>query len=557
MDKKHSALYDLLGVSTNAGQNDIKTAYRRLAKQYHPDINKSSESTNRMVEINYAYSILSDPAKRAAYDAGIRIEEEEGDREYENSVAYAESFAQQTRCQGCGRFDHTLRIATFPYVVSIFIASFKNFAEPGIFCDSCRCNKSIKWAIVSLIFGWWSVWGFFWNIGALIDNFRGGKMPREENAELVAQLAWVHMLLGKIAEAKSALKDLLGYGSNEEALNLKQELDRKYPGVSPVMTGNFRLGYLAVVFAVLGLYVILAMALFGGTTEPVSTQPSSPSQPSVVTPSPSSTAPQQSSSAESENLVNNKNAGPITWNNLLDSVEILLDDILPYIEDDDPEIDGMTMLHNKLEEKAIKTGLVSINIEYGEPLHACIAVETVDRGIVFLDLVPLSLGIEGEIPEDEYMQTVYLQEGKRIGFIPARLAKSTEYSWYTDYLESTYEYFDFYVYLNEFSKVIDRNSSRLDDIEATIDEIEYLLLSGPPNYTSERERLFNDRIDRFNSYIEDFNRQVEEYMTELNQSEKNGGDSQAPFIMLRKFLGFHRIFFPQCRYSQLKFFRWF
>jgi len=155
----------------------------------------------------------------------------------------------------------------------------------------------LKWAIVSLLFGWWSIWGFFWNIGALVDNFRGGKMPRENNVPLIARLAWAHMVLGKIAEAKAALKDLLKYGPNEEALRLRQELDSKYPSVAPAMTGGFRLGYLTLVIAILAIYGLVGNAILGGPSGPAVESP--PTQPNPVTPSqttPAPTAPSQPSS---------------------------------------------------------------------------------------------------------------------------------------------------------------------------------------------------------------------------------------------------------------------
>lgn len=61
--------YEILGVPRDASLEDIKKAYRRLAKQYHPDINKDDPQANeKFKEINEAYEVLSDPQKRAQYD---------------------------------------------------------------------------------------------------------------------------------------------------------------------------------------------------------------------------------------------------------------------------------------------------------------------------------------------------------------------------------------------------------------------------------------------------------------------------------------------------------
>ena len=60
--------YDILGISKNASQDELKSAYRSLAKRYHPDVNKDPDAEEKFKEIQEAYAVLSDPQKRETYD---------------------------------------------------------------------------------------------------------------------------------------------------------------------------------------------------------------------------------------------------------------------------------------------------------------------------------------------------------------------------------------------------------------------------------------------------------------------------------------------------------
>jgi curved DNA-binding protein len=68
MAVKYRDYYEILGIKREAGKDEVQRAYRKLARKYHPDVNKASDAEDKFKEINEAYEVLKDPEKRKMYD---------------------------------------------------------------------------------------------------------------------------------------------------------------------------------------------------------------------------------------------------------------------------------------------------------------------------------------------------------------------------------------------------------------------------------------------------------------------------------------------------------
>ena len=104
MAQSSQSLYEVLGVKRDASADEIRNAYRKLAKQFHPDLNPGKpEAEARFKSISAAYDLLSDPEKRGRYDRG-EIDESGQERPQWNYRTHAEG-AQGWRYRPEGEMD--------------------------------------------------------------------------------------------------------------------------------------------------------------------------------------------------------------------------------------------------------------------------------------------------------------------------------------------------------------------------------------------------------------------------------------------------------------------
>ena len=113
---KFKDYYQTLGVPREASADDIKHAYRRLARKYHPDLNKEPEAEARFKELGEAYEVLKDPEKRAAYDdVGKRWQPGPSSRRRAGTAATSSVVARTLcRCWRLRRAQRLLRGAVRP-----------------------------------------------------------------------------------------------------------------------------------------------------------------------------------------------------------------------------------------------------------------------------------------------------------------------------------------------------------------------------------------------------------------------------------------------------------
>jgi DnaJ-domain-containing protein 1 len=91
-------LYAVLGISHQASADELKSAFRRLARQWHPDVCHEIDATQQFQQINYAYQTLSDPQMRRKYDAGLAMAASLGKQQIEDQPVTRYGYRSPLRC---------------------------------------------------------------------------------------------------------------------------------------------------------------------------------------------------------------------------------------------------------------------------------------------------------------------------------------------------------------------------------------------------------------------------------------------------------------------------
>jgi hypothetical protein len=219
--------YRILGVPPGVSSEEVKRAYRKLAKELHPDRHPNDPSaTAKFQALNEAHTVLSDPVTRAGYDAACISAD--------NPTAQQQPIAPVT-CSSCGAVSAQPRYIIFWYVISlIFVTSSRTMQ--GVFCPSCAQKKAIqKKAIqasaITWLLGWWGFpWGPIWTIRALYRNLLNGTQPPDASAQILGRQALFFWEKGKLELAAATVDQALRF---ESSATLREHLSKLKEAMPP------------------------------------------------------------------------------------------------------------------------------------------------------------------------------------------------------------------------------------------------------------------------------------------------------------------------------------
>lgn len=196
--------YRILGVSDNASQEEIRSAYRKRSLEVHPDTNQSSDAHTDFIELQQAYQVLKDSRKRAEYDSScVEVPDRPGNEDARREQQ-GERF-DPIRCSVCNCVSAQPRYVVFWETVS-FLKTIRSPVQ-GIMCTKCAGKSAYEATKKSLIFGWWGIWGLLITPITVAGNLSGGEKPAENNGRILLHQAWYFVKQGRLDIAYFLAKD--------------------------------------------------------------------------------------------------------------------------------------------------------------------------------------------------------------------------------------------------------------------------------------------------------------------------------------------------------------
>ena len=159
--------YSLLEISRSATEDQIKAAYRKKAKQYHPDVNQSENALKMFILIKEVYEILMDPLRRLKYDRSIENGKDEDDLEailIANKAHYrkygkSKGYASEEQRRAYAARPRVRRVLRYPIIEKLMLSSMVGIGLYRLYTGYLEVMKALEDGTKIDYFG--IIWGFY------------------------------------------------------------------------------------------------------------------------------------------------------------------------------------------------------------------------------------------------------------------------------------------------------------------------------------------------------------------------------------------------------------
>lgn len=310
----YEGYYKALGVPPNASADAVKRAFRKLARDLHPDSNPGKDTTAQFQKISLAYEILKDPKKRADYNAEGARRMRAAQEAKANAHAYSQStsqtrpqtqthpphvapkqgrtpsrhYAELRMCASCGCLSAQPRITSFMAVRGM-VTVCKVIRKGGVYCPRCAIRIGMRNNFLNWLVGWWAFpMGPPRTLEATLINIVGGEKPAAENVNMLYRQALGFHYSGHSKIALGIVEDALRMAPNltmrDDLLALRRHLGEGKPGArlrnewqlrkNPIFWGQVVPMSLAVIFVlqILFAHVNVGLLDYSNISNPIQSQ---------------------------------------------------------------------------------------------------------------------------------------------------------------------------------------------------------------------------------------------------------------------------------------------